>query len=189
MLTEETKQKNYLLFIKKLNEIGVNTSVIEENFKDAIMNASYTHSNDFGLAYDGSLLNNVLRVMTPYAIKINEALPENLRVNKNSLLKVCLLMHISKCITFEKNDNKWEVENRGIVYKYAKLPASLKLGMRSLIFCQDLGIKFDEFEAEAMIVLDRDANEGQVKYFSSTLATIIKQANELTFLQNRLEKQ
>ena len=99
MLTEETKQKNYLLFIKKLNEIGVNTSVIEENFKDAIMNASYTHSNDFGLAYDGSLLNNVLRVMTPYAIKINEALPENLRVNKNSLLKVCLLMHISKCIS------------------------------------------------------------------------------------------
>ena len=68
------------------------------------------------------------------------------------------------------------------------MPGSLKLGMRSLIICQNLGITFNEVEAEAMIVMDRDENESQVKYYSSTLSTIIKQANELTFLQNRLEK-
>lgn len=188
MLTEETKQKNYFLFIKKLREIGINSSKIEDELSTEIINAPFTHSNDFGLAYEGSLLNNILRVMTPYAIKINESLPEELRVDKNSLLKVCLLIHLSKCITFIKNDNKWEVDNRGLVYKYANLPGSLKLGIRSLILCQNLGITFNEYEAEAMIVLDRDANESQVKYYSSTLATIIKQANELTMLQNRLEK-
>mgnify|MGYP003313532854 CR=1 FL=1 len=34
-----------------------------------------------------------------------EDLSEELRVDKNSLLKVCLLIHLSKCITFVKNDS------------------------------------------------------------------------------------
>ncbi len=188
MITEENKIKNYSIFIKKLNEIGVNTELIESNLQEKLINASFTYSNEFGVAYDGSLLQNVLRVFTPYALKINENLPEQFRVDRNSLLKVCLLSHIAKAITFEKNPNQWEVNNRGLVYKFATLPGSLKLGMRSLILSQDLGIKFNEIEAEAMIVMDRDENESQVKYYSSTLSTIIKQANELTFLQNRLEK-
>lgn len=188
MITEENKIKNYSIFIKKLNEIGVNTELIESNLQEKLINASFTYSNEFGVAYDGSLLQNVLRVFTPYALKINENLPEQFRVDRNSLLKVCLLSHIAKAITFEKNPNQWEVNNRGLVYKFASLPGSLKLGMRSLIICQNLGITFDEVEAEAMIVMDRDENESQVKYYSSTLSTIIKQANELTFLQNRLEK-
>ena len=188
MLSEESKQKNYFLFIKKLNEVGINTNLLEEKLSTEILNAPFTNSNEYGLAYEGALLNNILRVMTPYAIKINESLPENLRVDKNSLLKVCLLIHLSKSVIFEKNNNLWEVENRGLIYKYKQIPASLKLGMRSLILCQNLGITFNEYEAEAMTVLDRDPNESQVKYFSTTLATIIKQANELTLLQNRLEK-
>ena len=188
MITEENKIKNYSIFIKKLNEIGVNTELIESELQDKLINASFTYSNEFGVAYDGSLLQNVLRIFTPYALKINENLPEQFRVDRNSLLKVCLLSHIAKCVTFEKNPNQWEVNNRGLVYKFASLHGSLKLGMRSLIICQKLGITFDEVEAEAMIVMDRDENESQVKYYSSTLSTIIKQANELTFLQNRLEK-
>ena len=188
MITEENKIKNYSIFIKKLNEIGIDTELIENNLQDKLINASFSYSSEFGMAYDGSLLQNVLRIFTPYALKINENLPEQFRVDKNSLLKVCLLSHIAKAITFEKNPNQWEVNNRGIVYKFASLPGSLKLGMRSLILCQNLGINFNEIEAEAMIIMDRDENESQVKYYSSTLSTIIKQANELTFLQNRLEK-
>lgn len=188
MITEEAKLKNYSIFIKKLNEIGVNTDLLNSNYQEKIINASFTYTNEYGVAYDGSLLQNILRVLTPYALKINENLPDNIKVEKNSLLKVCLLSHIAKCISFEKNTNQWEVNNRGLAYKYATLEGSLKLGMRSLMFCHHIGITFTDVEAEAMIVIDRDENESQVKYFSSPLAIILKQANELTFLQNRLDK-
>ena len=36
-----------------------------------------------------------------------------------------------------------------------------------------------------MMILDRDDNDLQAKFYSNPLSIIIKQANELTFLQNR----
>jgi hypothetical protein len=36
MITEENKIKNYSIFIKKLNEIGVNTELIESNLQEKL---------------------------------------------------------------------------------------------------------------------------------------------------------
>ncbi|MBR6515517.1 MAG: hypothetical protein IKT40_01540 [Bacilli bacterium] len=188
MITTEAKFKNYSIFLTKLKELGIDVEPLDQNLREKLMNAPYAYSNEMGLAYDGCLLQNIVRVFTPYAIKVNESLPEDIRADKNSLLKVCLLHQISKAVTFEKNNNQWEVNNRGLVYRFAKVPGSLKTGMRSLIMCQNLGITFTEVEAEAMIVMDRDENDTQVKFYSSNLSTVLKVANELTFLQNRLEK-
>lgn len=188
MISEEVKDKNYSIFLKKLEEIGIDTSSIDDEVALKIKNASFTISNENGLAFDGSLLHIVLRTLTPYALNINSILPQNLQVDKNTLIKVCLLSHISKCEMFEPNDNEWEKEKRGLMYKYTKNTVALKMGMRSIIFCQNLGIKFTAEEMEAMTIMDRSCDDEQAKYFSSVLSTVIKQANELTYLQTRLNK-
>lgn len=185
MINEEIKEKNLLLFKKKLEEIGIQFN-IDSLIEDKIKNATFSISNENGLAYDGSLLNVILRILTPFAIKINETLPENIKVEKNSLIKVCLLSHISKCEMFEPNDNEWEKEKRGILFKYAKSNVALKMGIKSLIFAQELGVKFTPEEIEAITIMDRRSDDEQSMFYSNPISIVLKQANELTYLSTRL---
>ena len=186
MITVETKEKNYNLFVKKLESIGIDTSKFS-TIEDKLKNASFALNNENGLAYDGSLINTVLRVLTPYAVGINNLLPNEIKVNQDKLVKVCLLHQISKCQMFIPNDSEWHVKH-GIVYKYADYPYALKMGMRSIVLLQELGIALDGEEMEAITILDRQDDDNQVKFFSSPLATIVRQANELTYTTKRLIK-
>ena len=185
MINEEIKEKNLLLFKKKLEEIGIQLNM-DSLIEDKIKNATFTITNENGLAYEGSLLNVILRILTPFAIKINDALPENIRVDKNSLIKVCLLSNISKCEMFEPNDNEWEKEKRGMLFKYAKSNIALKMGMKSLIFAQELGVKFTPEEIEDITIMDRRLDDEQTMFFSNPISVVLKQAHELTYLSTRL---
>lgn len=186
MISEEIKNKNFRLFLTKLNNLNINTDKIEEVIGEKLLNATFSISNENGCAYDGSLLHIVLRTLTPFAIKLNELLPEDKRVSTESIIKVCLLSHISKALMFEKNDNQWEIEKKGMIYKYAKSDVALKMGAKSILLCQTLGITFTAEEFEAMLILDKDDNDMQSKYYATPLSIIVKQANELTHLNNRL---
>lgn len=188
MITEELKEKNFNLFLSKLEKIGVSKESFEsEEISVKIKNATFALTNENDLAFDGSLLHVILRTLTPYAVKINELLPEGKRVDNDSLIKICFLHQLSKATTIVKNDNEWEIEKRGMVYKYAPSTVALKMGMKSLLLAQSLGVTFTEEEAEAMIILDRSDVDTQAKFYSGTLATIIKQAAELTYLTNRIK--
>ena len=185
MINEEIKEKNLLLFKKKLEEIGIQLNM-DSLIENKIKNATFTITNENGLAYEGSLLNVILRILTPFAIKINDALPENIRVDKNSLIKVCLLSNISKCEMFEPNDNEWEKEKRGMLFKYAKNNIALKMGMKSLIFAQELGVKFTPEEIESITIMDRRLDDEQTMFFSNPISVVLKHAHELTYLATRL---
>ena len=182
MITEETKEKNFNLFLKKLSQIGIDTSRLVRNYGSFIMEGSFTNSNEFGNAYEGSLLEIVLKTLTPYAVKLNELLPEDKRVDKDKLVKVCLLHQLAKAIRLIPNDNAWEVEKRGLVYKYNSELPSIRTGLHSLIMCQNCGIEFSAEEAEVMTVNDRDLTDDQARWHSSIMATIVRQASELTYL-------
>jgi hypothetical protein len=182
MITTETKEKNLKLFFKKLSQLGLETALLEDNYGNEIMNGSFTNSNEFGNAYEGSLLEIVLKTLTPYAVKLNELLPEEKKVDKNTLIKICLLHKIAKAVRLIPNDNSWEVEKRGLVYKYNSDLPSIRTGLHSLIICQNCGIQFTSTEAEAMTVNDRDLTDDQARWHSSIMASIIRQASELTYL-------
>lgn len=182
MITAETKEKNYRLFLKKLQSIGLPVDNINANYGNAIMNASFTITNEKGNAYDGSLLEIILKTLTPYALKLNELLPQALQVERDSLIKVSLLHHLSKALTIIPNDNQWEIEKRGMLYKYNNDLPSLRTGMYSAFISQKCGIEFTIEEMEAMIINDRIATDEQARWHSSAFATIIRQANELTYL-------
>ena len=80
------------------------------------------------------------------------------------------------------NDNSWEVNTRKFVYKYNNDLPSIRTGLHSLVMCQECGIIFSAEEAEAMTVNDRDLTDDQARWHSSIMATIIRQASELTYL-------
>lgn len=188
MLESSILEKNYSIFKKKLIECcegKLNLDFLDE-MEEKIKKASFSLTNENDAAYDGSLLQIVLRIFTPYAIKINELLPQDIRVEQSSIVKVCLLSHLAKCEMFVPNPDEWQKERQGKMYIYSDYDCALKLGMRSLIIANQLGISLTPNEYEAMIIMDRDASDKQVEFYSSQLATIIKQANQLTHLQTRL---
>ena len=183
MISKEIMEKNYSLYVKKLAQLGVNTEKLEELYGDKIMKATFTNSNEFGNAYEGSLLEIVLKVLTPYAVKLNELLPEEQRVYKDTLVKVCLLHQIAKSIKLIPNDNQWEIEKHGLVYKYNQELPSIRTGLMSLSMLQECDIKLTAQEIEALTVNDRDLTDDQSRWYSSVMATIVRQANELTYIQ------
>ena len=188
MITDEIKNKNYELYLKKLSQIGVDATMFAGEFGEKIKDASFTNINDFGNAYQGSLLEIVLKVLTPYAVRLNELLPDEQKVDKNTLVKVCLLHHIAKAVRLVPNDNQWEIEKRGMIYKYDENQPSIRTGLHSLIMAQQSGISFTPEEAEAMTVNDRDLTDDQARWHSSVMATIVRQANELTYIQINKKK-
>jgi len=188
MISEEVKNKNFEIFLKKLSQVGVDATMFSGDLGEKIKNASFTNINDFGNAYQGSLIEIVLKVLTPYAVRINELLPEEQRVDKNTLVKICLLHHIAKAVKLVPNDNQWEIEKRGMVYKYDDSQPSIRTGLHSLILAQNCGVTFTPEEAEAITVNDRDLTDDQARWHSSVMATIIRQANELTYIQINKKK-
>ena len=177
------KVKNYELFLKKLNQLGINVEKLSEEFGERIADATFSINSSSGLAYDGALVNTILYKLTPYAIKINELFPQEIQVDKSSLIKVCLLHQIAKGVRLEKNDNDWEVEKRGLAYKYSSNQPSIRTGLHSLIMATNCGINFTADEAEAMTVNDRDLSDDQARWHSSLMASIIRQANEMVYLE------
>jgi hypothetical protein len=178
-----TQEKNLDLFFGKLEKLGVETKILEEKYGEKLLDATFTISNEFGNAYDGSFIEIVLKVLTPYAVRLNELLPEKQRVDKNTLVKVCLLHQIAKAVRIISNDNQWEIEKRGLIYKYDNELPSIRTGLHSVSMCFECGIPLTAEEIEAMTVNDRDLTDDQARWHSSVMATLVRQANELTYIE------
>lgn len=172
--------------IKLIGEKVMDKLIQSVGGDEVLMNATYSNLADSGSAFNGSFIKNVIR-MTRIANDINNILPEAYRAVPQSIYKVCMLSQISKTLLFKENDNNWEIVNRGILYKYSKLDGALRVGERSVLLCMNAGVKFNEFEFEAMKILDKTTEDDSfTKYFSSPLSTVVRQAAEIITLTNRL---
>lgn len=188
MLTEEQISSNYVRFLGML-EKRFNIDIVKfvEVFgEDNLKYAPAAPNEDSNLAYKGALLHHILFRVTNYAVKFNKFISEEMKlesmaVNEDSLIKVCLLHQIAKCLMFDENDSNWEKTNRGIAYKYRELEGALRCGERSALLCLNNGLTtFTPEEFEAMCIMDRSADDSYSKFYSSSLSTYIRWANELS---------
>ena len=189
MLQEDLIIKNFSDFKTRLENYVGKTET--ENLlsllggDNAVMDAPFANTSDTGFAYRGSLVETVLNI-TKYAVKINGLLPNDKQATLDSIVKVGLLHHLAKVLLYLPNDNSWEITNRGMVYKYnSDLLGALRVGERSTLLACNAGIKFAEFEFEAMRIMDKSNDDTYSKYYSSSLSTVIKQANEIITLINK----
>lgn len=176
MLDESLINKNYGIWLVKLQENNCYSESLINNYGDLIKNASLGMNTSSGTAYKGSMINVVLRKICKYAININDMLPENVKIDKKKILKICLLQHISKAVMY----NELPKENyRGDKYEFNNtLSGTLKSGERSALMCLQNGISLEDDEFDAMRVLDKDEDKS---YYNSLLGTIVKSANVLAF--------
>ena len=152
---------------------------------EKVMNATYANSKDSGAAYNGAFIKNIIR-LTKIANELNKVYPEEIRVNAASINKVCMLSQIAKVLMFKENDNNYEIMNRGILYKFELLEGALRTGERSTLVAMNAGVKFTEWEYEAMQAIDKlSEQDNYAKYFSSPLSLVIRQAYEILNTTNK----
>lgn len=155
--------------------------------EEKVAKAPYLNLANSGAAYDGAFIKNVIR-LTHLAHKINAILPEEIQADIASINKVCMLSQIAKVLLYEENDNRWEIANRGMIYKYAQLNGALRVGERSTMIASNVGVKFTEEEYEAMRIMDKSTDDdAYTKYFSSPLSLVIRQASEIIAISNTME--
>lgn len=184
MNKDTNKEKLYNIFLNKLKEVNVDTSVLDSKYGKLIQDAPFTGLNKDGLDYSGSLLKTVLYGITPIALEENKTMGE-FEVDKNSLIKVCLLQHISKAVMFIPNPNEWEVQNRNKNYIFSSDTVALKTGLYSVALASECNIQLTPLEIEAMTIIDKDENDQQSNLFSSVLSTIVKIANMKSYVLQR----
>lgn len=184
-ISEEQKNMNYTLWLTKLQENGVDTSILARVYGEKIKNATYGKNNS--AAFSGAMLHVVIRKICRIAININKCLSESVRVDPKSIIKVCLLQHISKAVMlvetigyngavkYEFNDDKEE--------NYV-----LKGGERSALMCMQNGIPLTNAEFEAMTSVDKEFNTKNDGY-ANMLTLIVSSANRLANAEIRDEDQ
>lgn len=185
-LTEENFNKQWVMFWGNMKSVNLAEHWNEEELKEELKNAAGALSMDTGLAYPGALISHI-NMMTSIAERLAKMVcgtfPE---IASQSLIKVCLIQHLSKIEMYEPNDNQWEIEKRGMTYKFAETEGCLKFGERSALNALNRGVKLSPIEFEAICSLDKDGEEAKNrKYVVNILSTIVRQANELAYAIER----
>lgn len=177
---DEKIARNVQTYISGLEELGFN---FEEISREEITNAPAGLNISSGTAYYGALANHCVTTLW-FANQILTTVQKAFGdvVSPASLKKVIFLQQISKAKMMIPNDNQWEIEKRGMAFKFASQPGVLQAGERSILIATNSGIKFTPEEFEAMQILDKDGDElKKLRFAMSPLTMIVEQANTLAY--------
>lgn len=180
-LSEEKIKENADRFFNTAKKYGaMNDSLMEYLGKD-IVQAPATTKTDMHNAFEGGLLDHILRV-AKYAYRINQQLKH--QVDENSLMKVAFVHQIGKTFMYKPQENSWRVKNMGEAYEYVDMDVSLKVGERSAFYAMKHGIELTESEYQAILNTSKEFDK-QAKYFTDTLGVVIAQAIELAIIEEK----
>lgn len=185
-LTEENFNKEWATFWNNMQIAGISDNFNEDDLKSKLSEAAGALSIETGLAYPGALLVHI-NLFTNIAERLAKMVAGTFPgITKEQLVKVCCIQHLSKIEMYEKNDNQWEIEKRGFIYKFSETEGCLKFGERSALTALNAGIKLTPIEFEAICSLDKDGEDAKNrKYIVNILSTIVRQANELAYAIER----
>lgn len=184
VLSEKKYEAAWNSFWKRVQEVELDSYLNGEVLKEQLRKAAGAISEDSGVAYPGGLITHI-NITTAFAEKLFNIVStepfDALKVDWTSLLKVILLMHLSKIDMYIPNDNQWEIEKRGFNFKFAELEGKLKFGERSILYANNYGIRLTAEEFEAIRCIDKKSEGTGSEMFDSKLSLIVRQANELAY--------
>ena len=183
-LSEEKFNQEWSTFWTNMTTTGLAEHFDADKLMNQMKTAAGAISMDTGLAYPGALIVHI-NLFTALAQRLAKMVCGTFP-DINNVVKVCCLQHLSKIEMYEPNDNQWEIDKRGFVYKFAETEGCLKFGERSALNAMNAGVKLTPIEFEAICSLDKDGEEAKNrKYVVNILSTIIRQANELAYAIER----
>ena len=182
-MTEAKLNEVYVSFVTELQEAGVDTErLVEFIGEERLKNSPAGLELSSGLAFRGALL---LLMMTSlrYARQLVDMGDNEFKISPKSLTKVALLHHIGKAFIYEENDDEWQRNKRGLLYKWANNETVLKAGERSLYVAQKCGIELTEEEFEAMKINDKSDDDKFSMLHITPLSMIVKMADDLSYMR------
>jgi hypothetical protein len=128
-------------------------------------------------AFEGGLVDHLLRVAS-YSVRINNALPEEDRVDQTSLLKVCLLHGIGKAKLYVPCKSEWHRKNLGKMYEFNEDITSMRVSERSAYYILSHGITLTDEEYAAILFFDK-TDDKMSEYHNSMVGELLKMGSVL----------
>jgi hypothetical protein len=182
-MTQEKVLKNIEKYFTTANKYGFMNDDLMEFLGQDFMKAPASTATNLHNAFEGGLIAHLL-LTTKYAVSINNVLPDTLKVDATSLIKVCLLHQIGKAKLYKPFESKWH-NDRGIMYEFNEDLTSMRVGERSAIYALQNGVTLTETEFQAIINHDKEDSDKQSKWHTNTLGVILRQANELAIIEEK----
>ena len=175
-------EKNTKKFHSTNEKYSIFTPELLEFLGESFITAPASTMKSLHNAFPGGLLDHII-LTTKYSVDINLSLPEELRVNNESLIKVCFLHQIGKSFLYKMCESEWHRTNQGKMYEFNEDLVSMRIGERSIYYCMMNDVKLNEEEYQAIVNYDKSDDDKQSKWYSSSLSTILRQANELSIIE------
>lgn len=184
-LKSEQIVKNTKKYFQTAQEHGFMNDDLMQMLGENFIKAPASTMKDLHNAFEGGLVDHLLRV-TKFAVSINEnVLPESLKLDKKSIIKVCFLHQIGKANLYVPCESEWHRTNQGKMYEFNDALVSMRVGERSVYYALGNNIALTEEEYQAIVNYDKDDSDKQSKYHTSMLGTLLKMANELAITEER----
>ena len=174
-LTQEKIVSNTKKYFETANKHGFMSDELMSFLGEYFIKAPASTMDSLHNAFEGGLIDHLLRVAF-YAVRFNNALPEDKQVNQSSLLKICLLHQIGKANLYLPCESEWHRKNQGKMYEFNNDLVSMRVSERSLYYAMNNGVKFTEEEYSAIIMFDK-TDDQMAQYHNSTLGELLKMSN------------
>ena len=185
MLKQDQIVKNTKKYFQTAQEHGFMPEELINFLGEAFIKAPASTMADLNNAFEGGLIDHLLKV-TKYAISINEnVLPESLRLPKKDLIKVCFLHQIGKTHLYVPCTSEWHIKNQGKMYEFNDSIVSMRVGERSAYYAISNGVSLTQEEYQAIVNFDKDDSDKQSKYHNSLLGDLLKMANQLAIIEEK----
>jgi hypothetical protein len=178
MSLDQTKiVSNTKKYFETATKLGFMNTELMGFLGEDFIKAPASSMSDYHNAFEGGLIDHLLRVAN-YAIRINNALPDDEKVDQNSLLKVCLLHGIGKAKLYVPCTSEWHRKNQGKMYDFNEDLVSMRISERSTYYALSHGIQFTEEEFSAIIFSDK-TDDRMSDYHNSMLGELLKMGSVL----------
>lgn len=189
MITAAKIESNKKKFIETCHKHNIFTKEMEEYLGDDFFIAPASPALDMYGCYPGGLVDHILKVCK-YSIQLNDLLPEKVRVNKDSIIKVVLLAQIGKSHLFKPNESEWHRNTLGKMYEYRDSEMIvMTVGERSAYYAMKCGISLSEEEYQSIVNSDKEGRDRSVRWVSTTLSHLIKLGFEMAVLEEKHGKE
>lgn len=181
-LTQDQIKKNKAIFLKLNTDHQILPEPLLAFLGERFFTAPASTATSLHNACEGGLVDDLLTI-AKYANKLNNILPPHMQQPALSVHRVSFLSGIGKTFMYVPNQNEYAVKN-GKIYDFAQNTVAMRVGERSAYYAmQHMVLSEDEYQA--LVNFDKPEEDIQVKWFGSTLTTILKMATELAVMDEK----
>lgn len=184
-LSQEELKKNVELFFSTNEKYKIFSQELIDFLGNDLFTSPASTILTLHNCFEGGLLDHMIRV-AKYASNINKLLPDGLKQEMETIIKVAFLSQIGKAKLYKPCESKWHKENQGKYYEFNDGLVSMRIGERSAHYCLDSNVKLLDYEYQAIINHDKIlAEDNQAKWYSDILSVILRQAIELAIIEEK----